>query len=587
MNIRSPGNEGVARSDTLKNGDAVRTREITSVDIPQPAAKAHSARRKWLVVLLCAIVVLGGTWIGWRRHENAASVAAAARKGTPPVTVVAGTVAAQNVPIYLDGLGTVQAFNTVTVHVRVDGELKKIAFAEGQTVHAGDVLAQIDPAPYQAVLDQSLAKKGQDEASLNLQRVELKREATLLAEKIDSQDQYDQVAAQVKELEAAVTADEAAIDNARVQLAYTTLTSPIDGRVGIRQVDVGNIVHATDANGIVVITQLHPISVIFTLPEQTLSEIHYSETRGDLKVLAVSGDNNKVLDTGSLAVIDNEIDPTTATIRLKANFPNKDLQLWPGQFVNARLLLTTRTNGIVVPASVIQRGPSGSYAFVINNDLSVSVQPVTVAQMENGQALIDTGLRPGQQVVVDGQYKLQAGSRVQLARAVERPRRWNRPGRSEPVNVSEPFIHRPVATSLLMAGVVLMGMLGYFLLPISALPPVDFPTIQVTAQYPGASPGRDGFLGHDAARTAVRADQRPGHDDLRQFLRQRRRSRCNSISTATSTRRRRTSRRPSTPPAAYLPEEHAQPAGLQQSQSRRHADPHAGRSPRTPCRWRR
>jgi multidrug efflux system membrane fusion protein len=415
MQTDPPASEAVRTTRPLNHGDTALKTQIPSVDISQPPTKASSsARRKWVIVLLCALVVLGGVWVAWRRHRNASSLAAAARKETPAVTVVAGMAARKDVPIYLDGLGTVQAFNTVTVHVRVDGELKKVAFVEGQTVHVGDLLAQIDPAPYQAALGQSLAKKGQDEASLNLQRVELKREATLLAAKIDSQDTYDQVAAQVKELEAAVTADEAAIDNTRVQLAYTTLTSPIDGRVGIRLVDVGNIVHATDSNGLVVITQLHPISVIFTLPEQTLSGIQQSQTAGDLGVLAVAGDNGKVLDSGSLAVIDNEIDSTTGTIRLKANFPNRDLQLWPGQFVNTRLLLTTRTNGIVVPASVIQRGPAGPYAFVIEDDLSVKIQPVKVAQTEDGQALIDEGLQPGQRVVVDGQYKLQVGSHVRL-----------------------------------------------------------------------------------------------------------------------------------------------------------------------------
>jgi multidrug efflux system membrane fusion protein len=379
-----------------------------------PGIQKPRRRNKWGIVALCLLFALGALWMLLHNRVTASKKSAAetARAGQAPVPVVAGTVVQKDVPIFLDGLGTVQAFNTVTVHVRVDGQLQKVAFVEGQDVRAGDLLAQIDPDPYQAQLDQATGKKGQDEAQLNLQRVELKREADLLAAKIDSQDTYDQVAAQVKALEAAVKADEAAIDSAKVQLAYTTIASPIDGRTGIRQVDTGNIVHATDANGLVVITQLRPISVVFTLPEQSLAGIHQQMTGGELSVMAVDRDNRTVLDQGKLAVIDNQIDTTTGTIKLKANFPNSDLRLWPGQFVNARLLLTTRTNGIVVPAQVIQRGPEGSYAFVIKDDSTVEIRTVKVAQIEGGQALVDEGLSPGEQVVVDGQYKLQANSKV-------------------------------------------------------------------------------------------------------------------------------------------------------------------------------
>ena len=372
-----------------------------------------------ILAMLCVFIALGALWAVTKHRATADSKAASssARAGTPPVPVVAGTVAQKDVPIYLDGLGTVQAFNTVTVHVRVDGQLQKVAFVEGQDVHAGDLLAQIDPDPYQAQLNQALAKKGQDEAQLNLQRVELKREAALLAAKIDSQDQYDQVEAQVGQLEAAVRADQAAIDSAQVQLAYTKITSPIDGRIGIRQVDAGNIVHATDLNGLVVITQLRPIFVMFTLPEQTSGEIQKQMASGDLSVMAVDRDNRTVLDAGKLAVIDNQIDTATGTIKLKATFPNDDLRLWPGQFVNARLLLTTRKDGIVVPAQVIQRGPEGSYAFVIKDDSTVEIRPVKVAQIEDGEALIDEGLatrrtgRGGWPIQVAGRFTRQtAGS---------------------------------------------------------------------------------------------------------------------------------------------------------------------------------
>ncbi len=393
-------------------------REPDSLPAFTPPSGAPSKRKRAAVTLLGVLLALGALWVAKTRWAAVAKKPAAnARAESFPVPVVAGTVAQRDVPIYLDGLGTVQAFNTVTVHVRVDGQLEKLLFKEGQDVHVGDLLAQIDPSPFQAQLDQALAKRGQDEAQLNLQRVELKREAALLAAKIDSQDAYDQVAAQVKALEAAVNADQAAIESANVQLGYTRITSPIEGRVGIQLVDVGNIVHATDATGLVVITQLRPIEVIFTLPEQTLGEIQNQEIQGAPAVLAVDRDNRTVLDEGKLAVIDNQIDPTTGTIKLKAVFPNPDLRLWPGQFVNARLLVTTRKAGIVVPAPVIQRGPEGPYAFVIKPDATVEIRPVKVAQIQDGVALIDDGLSAGEQVVVDGQYKLQAHSRVKVAGA--------------------------------------------------------------------------------------------------------------------------------------------------------------------------
>jgi multidrug efflux system membrane fusion protein len=389
---------------------------------PQEAAKPSETKSrqpgKWVLAAGGLLIASGLIWLVFHRHAAAGKAAAsAAGAGNPPVSVVAEAVVQKDVPIYLDGLGTVQAFNTVTMHVQVDGQLKQVNFVEGQFVHAGDLLAQIDPAPLQAALDQAAAKKNQDQAQLNLQQVELKREAALIAAKIDSQDAYDQVAAQVKELEAAVKADEAAMESAQVQLNFTKITAPLDGLIGVRLVDQGNIVHTTDANGLAVITQLRPISVVFTLPEQNLGEIQEQKSGGQLTVLAT---DRTVLDQGELAVIDNRIDTTTGTIRLKATFPNEKLRLWPGQFVNTRLRLTTRKNGIVVPEAVIQRGPNGAFAFVIDTQAMAQVRPVKVAQMQDGQALIDEGLEPGELVVVDGQYKLQAGSKVKI----------NQPGRA-------------------------------------------------------------------------------------------------------------------------------------------------------------
>ncbi len=445
--------------DQIQIEELPRQPETANNGGPMPDPKLQSEKhsgRGWLVIsILCILVALGVWWVLHQRRAAAAKAGASARGATGPVPVIAGNVLQKDVPIYLDGLGTVQALNTVTVHVRVDGQLKRVAFVEGQDVHAGDVLAQIDPDPYQTALEQAVGKKGQDEALLANANLDMKREIDLYAAKVDSQQLYDTQRALVNQYEAAVKADQAAIDSARVTLNYATIASPIDGRTGIRQVDQGNIVHATDTGGLVVITQLKPISVVFTLPEQMLGEIHQQMKPGEeLTVLAVGRDNKTLLDTGKLAVIDNQIDTTTGTLKLKATFPNDSLKLWPGEFVNARLLLSTHKNGLVVPASVVQRGPDGAYAFVISSgagaggkakgqrpkpegkagegsqgsprtqgkggdqeSFGVEVRPVTVAQIEGGEALIDSGLKAGERVVVDGQYKLQTGSRVKISQA--------------------------------------------------------------------------------------------------------------------------------------------------------------------------
>jgi multidrug efflux system membrane fusion protein len=382
-----------------------------------------------VIVVLCLLVVGGAVWLTRNRAAGADKKGPGARSlELPPVPVVVGTVAQKDVPIYLGGIGTVQAFNTVTVRARVDGQVQKIGFTEGQDVRAGDLLAQIDPDPYRTALDQAVAKKGQDEAQLANARVDLKRYADLLANEGVTQQLYDTQKALVDQLVAAVNADQAAIESAKVQLAYTTIVSPIDGRTGLRQVDAGNIVHASDANGLVVLTQLKPISVVFTLPEQTLGSIQQqSQASGpDLPVVAVSQDNTTVLGEGKVAVIDNQIDPTTATIKLKATFPNTDLRLWPGQFVNARLLVNVRKASVVVPDQVIQRGPEGDYAWVIKDDQTVEVRPVKLAarsgsQVGQGETVIEEGLRPGERIVVAGMYKLQQGSRIKLADAAPKP----------------------------------------------------------------------------------------------------------------------------------------------------------------------
>jgi multidrug efflux system membrane fusion protein len=329
--------------------------------------------------------------------------------------VVAGKAEQRDVPIYLDGLGTVQAFNTVTVHTRVDGELQQVLFTEGQDVKTGDLLAVIDPRPFQEALDQAIGKKAQDEAQRANAKANYARNTALLNKKVIDQQDFDASKYQTGQFEAAVQSDEAAIESAKTQLDYTQIKSPIDGRVGIRLVDVGNIVHAADQNGLVVITQLKPISVIFTLPEQDLQEILNEGTaNGVLHVTAIDRGNVTPLGEGTLSVVDNQIDQTTGTVKLKATFPNDDLKLWPGKFVNARLILTTRKGAIVVPSSAVQRGPQGTYAYVIKPDKTVEMRPIKVGPIETNQALIDEGLKAGEQVVVDGQYKLQPGAHVEL-----------------------------------------------------------------------------------------------------------------------------------------------------------------------------
>lgn len=366
-------------------------------------------RRGLAAIALLAVATAGG--VAWR-EIGVSDAATRAVQSDPAIPVVAEPVRLQDVPIYVTGIGTVQAFNTVTIRSRVDGQIDKIAFTEGQDVKAGELLAQIDPRPLQAQLEQAQAQKASHEAQLGDAKVELQRFANLAARGAGTQQSADTQKALVAQLEANIQADQAAIDNAKVQLDYTTITAPISGRTGLRLVDEGNIVHATDQTGIVVLTQIEPISLVFSLPEDDLADVTRAMATGSLEVRAFSRDDKTELGDGTLALIDNEIDQTTGTIRLKATFPNKDHALWPGQFVNARLYLSVRHDGITVPAAVVQRGAQGTYAFVIKPDSSVEMRPIEVAQLRDGVALIESGLSVGERVVVDGQYKLRPGARV-------------------------------------------------------------------------------------------------------------------------------------------------------------------------------
>ncbi len=328
------------------------------------------------------------------------------------VTVSTARVMRQDVPVYLQGLGTVQAFYTVKVTAQVNGQLTNVAFREGQQVKRGQLLAQIDPRPYQAALDEARAALAKDEAQLGDARKDLARYTFLEPKQLASQQQVDNQKAVVGELGAQIEADRAAIENAATQLSYTHITSPIDGRTGMRQVDPGNIVHATDTNGIVVLTQLQPITAVFTLPEDTLGAVAGAMSQGPVQVVALSQENE--LDRGTVQLIDNQIDQTTGTIRLKATFPNPKLKLWPGQFVNLRLLVRTERNALTIPAAALQRGPDGTFVYLVQPDSTVAEQPVTVANNSETVAVVAQGLEAGQQVVTSNAFRLQPGTRVRI-----------------------------------------------------------------------------------------------------------------------------------------------------------------------------
>ena len=364
--------------------------------------------------LLIAAVVGGG--LLYFTHIRPLEKVAAAPAPPPPAPIVAGTVAQHDVPIYLTGVGTVIAYNTDVVRAQIQGQIISINFTEGQAVHAGDLLAQIDPRPYQALIDQYTGNLERDQAQLVNAQANLKRYTQLGDKGWATPQLVETQQAQVGELQAAIKSDQALIDAAKVQLSYTRLTSPIDGVVGIRQIDVGNIISPSNTNGLVVVTQLHPISLIFTLPETSLPQIQQQQqkTKAPLKVLAYNQDNTIKLDEGVLGLVNNEILQTTGSIQLKANFSNTSNRLWPGELVNARLLLDVRHNGLTVPAAVVQQGAKGPYAYVVNPDSTVAIRPIKVAQISDGQALIDSGLKANEQVVVDGQYKLQPGTHVTI-----------------------------------------------------------------------------------------------------------------------------------------------------------------------------
>lgn len=352
-------------------------------------------------------------------------------RGDEAVTVTTAPARVADVPVTIDAVGTVQALNTVTIRTQVDGQLLRLHFNEGQDVKKGDVLAEIDPALYKAQYDQAVAKKAQDEANLANARVDLSRYEKLVAGKFLSHQQYATQKALVTQLEAQVRADQAAIDNARTTLDYATIRSPIDGRVGIRLVDVGNILHPSDQTGIVVVTQLRPIYVSFTLPQQALPAVQKAQSHGPAKVRALGSDNATTLESGELAVIDNQIDPLTGTVRLRAIFANDDLGLWPGQFVNVRLMLDTIRDAIVAPSPAVQRGPSGAFVYVLGDDGLAHIRPVKTGRQDERIVVVTSGLDAGTTVITSGFSRLSDGARVRIANADESPPEPREPKRGD------------------------------------------------------------------------------------------------------------------------------------------------------------
>ncbi|HZP69950.1 MAG TPA: efflux RND transporter periplasmic adaptor subunit [Pseudolabrys sp.] len=330
-----------------------------------------------------------------------------------PVPVLVATTVRADVPVYLDAVGTIRALNTVTVRPQVDGKLLSVNFKEGDDVKKGDVLAKIDPVIYQAQLDQAIAKKAQDEAQLANARIDLERYEKLAATNAINKQQADTQRAMVAQITALVKADQAAIENAQAMLGYTTITAPIDGRTGIRMVDEGNYVRAADANSsIVVITQLQPISALFNLPQQDLPQVNTAFEKSPLNVEAQRSDTDAVVDRGVLRVVDNQVDQTTGTVKLKAEFPNDKLQLWPGQFVNVRLLVDTLKQVVVIPTGAVQRGPTGTFVYVVKDDDTVAVQPITVQKQDETQTVVSKGLEPPARVVTTGFVRLTDGTKV-------------------------------------------------------------------------------------------------------------------------------------------------------------------------------
>jgi membrane fusion protein, multidrug efflux system len=376
------------------------------------SSRVHMSRSR-LILTLLGIAALGGVvFVVW--GAVAPKQSSAARPGPAPVPVMAAKAEAEDVPIIMRGLGNVTAFNTVALRSRVEGAITQINFKEGQFVHTGDLLIQLDPRPFQAMLDQAQANLAKDQATLANAKVDLARYTDLLKHSFAPEQQVATQTTTVRQTEASVQNDEAAIKAAQLNVDYAALRSPIDGVTGIRQVDIGNLIQANSPQTLVTITQIEPIYVIFTLPEAAIDRIRQAMAAGTLSVEAYASDDKRKLSTGVLDLIDNSVDQTTGTVKLKAEFKNADRALWPGQFVNAHAVLRTVHDGVTVPSAAVQTGPNGSFVYKLNDQSRADMQPVTVEQTQDNRVLIGGGLKAGDQVVTAGQFKLQQGVKVQV-----------------------------------------------------------------------------------------------------------------------------------------------------------------------------
>jgi membrane fusion protein, multidrug efflux system len=364
------------------------------------------------ILLYCAVVIgVSGTG-AWYLRQGPEPVRAARSSAPPTVPVTVATAIKRDLPIYLTGLGNVQASFTVGIRSQVDGKLEKVLFTEGQHVKQGDVLAKIDPRLYQAALDQAKAKKAQDDATLISAQKDLERARTLVVKSFETQQVVDQQQAKVDGQIAARKADDAMIEAAQTNLDYTSITAPSDGRMGVRMIDPGNIVHAADSSIIATLTLTKPAAVVFTLSARSLNDVREAQARGPVEVTAFSQDNVNPISKGTLLLIDNIVDQASATIRLKAMFANEDDKLWPGDFVNARVLIDVRRDALVIPAPAIQRGPNEIFTWVAKPEGTVEARPIKVGPTTGDQTIVTSGLSEGESVVINGQYKLQLGSRV-------------------------------------------------------------------------------------------------------------------------------------------------------------------------------